>query len=72
GWAAKVDGKSVKIKQAQTGFMTVPISKGTHTVKLTFIPQGLKLGSLCFALALISFIYYDRYSKKHIRQGKLG
>ena len=68
GWSAKVDGKPVKIKQAQTGFMTVPVTQGTHLVKLSFIPQGLKLGSLCFVLALASFISYDRYSKKHIRQ----
>ena len=71
GWSAKVDGKPVKVKQAQTGFMTVPVTRGTHTVKLSFVPQGLKQGSLCFVLALITFISYDRYSKKHIRQDKL-
>ncbi|GAB2023761.1 YfhO family protein [Pseudolactococcus yaeyamensis] len=71
GWSATVDGKPIKIKQAQTGFMTVPITKGTHTVKLSFVPQGLKLGGLCFVLALISFISYDCYNKKHIRQEKV-
>ena len=68
GWSATVDGKPIKIKQAQTGFMTIPVTNGRHTVKLKFIPQGLKLGALCFILALISFIFYDRYNKKHISQ----
>ncbi|GAX46597.1 YfhO family protein [Pseudolactococcus reticulitermitis] len=68
GWSAKVDGKPVKIKQAQTGFMTIPMTKGTHTVKLKFTPQGFKLGSLCFVLALLTFICYNRYMKKHISQ----
>ena len=63
-----IDGKPIKIKQAQTGFMTIPVTNGRHTVKLKFIPQGLKLGALCFILTLISFIFYDRYNKKHISQ----
>lgn len=66
GWSAKVDGKTVKIKQAQTGFMTVPVSKGSHTVVLHFVPAGLKIGILCFISAIILFFSYDRYLKKEL------
>ena len=52
GWSAKVDGKVVPVKQAQTGFMTVPLSEGSHTVQLRFIPQGLKIGIVCFLSAI--------------------
>lgn len=60
GWTAKVDGTPVKIKQAQTGFMALPISPGKHTVILTFVPQGLKLGLICFIFGIISFIFYQK------------
>lgn len=64
GWSAQVDGQTVTINQAQTGFMTVPIDTGSHTVTLKFMPQGLKLGSLCFILGIVSFILYDWLNKK--------
>ena len=64
GWSAKVDGQAVKIKQAQTGFMTVPVSKGPHTIVLRFVPQGLKIGIICFVTAIVLFLSYDRYLKK--------
>ncbi len=70
GWSAKVDGQAVKIKQAQTGFMTVPVSKGPHTIVLSFIPQGLKIGIICFISAIVLFLSYDRYLKKRIRARK--
>ncbi|MDR1605706.1 MAG: YfhO family protein [Streptococcaceae bacterium] len=65
GWSAKVDGQPVAIKQAQTGFMTIPLKKGSHTVQLTFLPQGLKAGSLCLLIALLLFSSYDRYATRH-------
>lgn len=63
GWSAKVDNKSVNISQAQTGFMKIPITAGTHTVQLRFLPQGLKIGALCFVSAIVIFVSYDRYQK---------
>ncbi|GFH43240.1 ABC transporter permease [Lactococcus hodotermopsidis] len=64
GWTAKVDGKIVPIKQAQTGFMKVPLSSiGTHQIELNFIPQGFKIGILCFISAIFLFVIYNK--KKH-------
>ncbi|GFH40188.1 ABC transporter permease [Lactococcus insecticola] len=60
GWSAKVDGKSVTVKQAQTGFMRVPVSKGQHKVQLRFVPQGLKAGSICFVIAIVLFTIYNK------------
>ena len=72
GWSAKVDGKVVPVKQAQTGFMTVPLSEGSHTVQLRFVPQGLKIGVVCFLSAIGIFIVYDLWLTRHAKKDILA
>jgi uncharacterized membrane protein YfhO len=65
GWSATVDGQKVKITQAQTGFMTIPVKKGAHHIKMTFLPQGFKLGIACFIMGNLGFIYYNKKYTSH-------
>ncbi len=58
GWTAYVDGKKVTIKSWKNSFVTIPISKGKHTIQLTFLPYGFKTGVICFVLGISLFILY--------------
>jgi uncharacterized membrane protein YfhO len=55
GWTIKIDGKKVKPKLINIGFMGVIISSGTHKVELSFSPPFLLSGTL---VMLLSFIFY--------------
>ncbi|WEV60562.1 YfhO family protein [Streptococcaceae bacterium ESL0729] len=59
GWSAKIDGKQVAIKEAQTGFMKIKAPAGEHEVILKFVPQGFKLGLTAFIVGVSSFIMYE-------------
>ncbi|WP_242258734.1 YfhO family protein [Streptococcus thoraltensis] len=71
GWQAKVNGKKTTIRRAQKGFMSVNVPKGKGTIELTFIPQGLKEGSLLSLLGLGLFIFYSLLSK-FFKRGNLS
>ncbi|ESV54807.1 copper ABC transporter permease [Streptococcus agalactiae LMG 14747] len=59
GWEAKINNKKTKIRRVQKGFMAVDVPKGKGTVRLTFIPQGLKKGSLLSILGIGLFMIYS-------------
>ena len=59
GWSATVNGKPVKIRRAQKGFMVVDVPAGKGQVKLSFLPNGIKLASLLSLAGLILFISYS-------------
>ena len=69
GWTASVNGKKVPLKRAQNGFMKLDVGRGAGRVTLSFIPRGLKEGTVAFILGIVLFFFYDRvrfkWSKKH-------
>jgi uncharacterized membrane protein YfhO len=52
GWTVKVDGKKVEPVELYGCLMGIPMDEGTHTVKLSFFPQGLALGIVLFIIGL--------------------
>lgn len=46
GWTVKVDGKKAAIKDVAGGFIGIEMTPGTHTVEMSFFPNGLGLGIL--------------------------
>lgn len=66
GWTATVNGKTAKISRAQDGLMKVDIEAGEGTVVLTFIPQGFKIGLVCFFIGIFLFIIYEWLQKKQL------
>ncbi|GHP12891.1 membrane protein [Lentilactobacillus fungorum] len=66
GWHAKVDGKAVTPKKWENMFLYVPMTKGHHTVKLSFWPEGLTTGIILGLIgwALIGFEFYRTRRKK--------
>ncbi len=61
GWKAYIDGKQVKVSSFQDAFLTVNIPKGKHVLKLVFLPQGFKIGVICFFAGIITFMLYRFY-----------
>lgn len=58
GWTVKVDGQKVEPVELYGCLMGIPMSAGTHTVKLSFFPQGLALGIVLFIIALPIVIFF--------------
>ena len=65
GWTVKVDGKKVDTVVIADALIGIPLTPGTHTIKMTFFPKGLKLGIiLCIiGLAATVFFYIREYNK---------
>lgn len=45
GWRAKVNSKSVPIKEWQNALVSIPLEYGENQIKLTYIPAGLTTGA---------------------------
>jgi uncharacterized membrane protein YfhO len=67
GWTVKVDGQKVDTLKVLDSFIAIPVGgPGTHTVEMTFIPEGFPAGlTLCIiGIALCVLIYV--VDKKHL------
>ncbi|MDY4510611.1 YfhO family protein [Streptococcus hyovaginalis] len=64
GWTAHLNGKVVPIQKVQKGFMKVDVPKGEGEVILTFIPKGLRLGTILSLAGFLLFILYRQFIKR--------
>lgn len=67
GWTAYVDGKKAELKQADTMFMALELTKGRHDIKLIYFTPYLKIGivvSIAGILIMLAMIIISR--KKHM------
>jgi uncharacterized membrane protein YfhO len=62
GWTITIDGKKLKPKLINIGFMGVIISPGNHKVELSFRPPFLVSGTL---IMILSFIFYMLFILKN-------
>ncbi|MGX7420208.1 YfhO family protein [Carnobacterium gallinarum] len=65
-WKAEVDGKPVALKKVLGDFIGVPLDKGTHTISLTYYPEGFKIGtwvSYICVFWLIGLVSYNGWKK---------
>lgn len=70
GWTATINGKEIPISRAQNGFMKVDVPAGQGRVVLTFLPQGLKLGTAAFFLSTLIFISYEIMRRKYAQKAE--
>ncbi|MFC6170618.1 YfhO family protein [Loigolactobacillus jiayinensis] len=70
GWHATVDQKPVKFKRALDTFIAIPLSKGSHTVSLSYWPPYLTMGLIITGATLsVDGLYaYYRYRKRQARK----
>lgn len=45
GWHAQVDGTHVEIQSIGDAMIAVPVTKGMHTIRLTYCPKGFVVGA---------------------------
>ena len=56
GWNVKVDGKPADVSLLGDALIAVPLTEGTHEIKLTFLPYGFAAGIAVTMLGLGIFI----------------
>ncbi len=55
GWTAYVDGQETQLLRANTMYMALPLTAGTHTVELRYTTRGLKAGAMLSAAGILVF-----------------
>ncbi|MEM1485106.1 YfhO family protein [Oscillospiraceae bacterium PP1C4] len=58
GWTATVNGEPAQIEKVSIGFMAVRAPAGTNTIRFSYTPSGLYLGTLISAGALVLLLAY--------------
>ena len=53
GWTLKVDGKERSIQDLKDTFISVYLEEGEHTVTLTYMTPGLKLGAVISGFSIL-------------------
>lgn len=56
GWRVSVDGEFGKIYRANYSFRAIPITKGTHEVRLFYSPDSFKLGMWISTISFLSML----------------
>ena len=68
GWKAYVDGERTEIVPfGDDGFVMIPVTEGTHTIRLIYVPSGFLPGLALFAGAAVLFafcVWVDTRKKK--------
>ena len=64
GWKAEVDGAPVEIERANLGFMTIPISEGSHSISISYETPYLAIGSALSIVGLSVLMLYAVVRKR--------
>ena len=71
GWTATVDGKKTEITPVGGSLVAFPLSKGEHTISLTYYPKGFWAGfavsMLCAAAFAFICFYIYVYRKRNLK-----
>lgn len=65
GWRAWVDGQEAELSPANTMYMGLQISEGTHDIVLSYETPWLKAGCILSLLSLIVFIAMTIYNRRN-------
>lgn len=65
GWTVKVDGQKVETVTLAGALIGIPVSAGSHTIEMSFFPQGLGIGIvlLIIGIAVTVVFYLSDYNK---------
>ena len=64
-WKGYVDGSAVAIGKNADGFITLPVSSGTHKIVIKYLPLKVIFAFLGSLLVWLSLLGYLWYCKKH-------
>ncbi len=67
GWTVYVDGEEVEAVSFKDAMLAIPLTAGSHTIRLVYSPQGFTLGifiTICSIIVLILLIILRRLMSK--------
>ena len=56
GWTAYVDGEKVEVTPVANALVAFKLSKGHHTIRLSYLPKGFIKGSIISLMGLLLFV----------------
>ena len=68
GWSAYVDGEETEITPVGNAMLAFPVSEGEHSIRLEYMPKGLKPGVIVSLAAVLLLILLSVYEKLRKRQ----
>lgn len=68
GWKVFVDGKEAEISLFENCMISVPVTKGDHEIRMTYYPDGLKIG---IAVSVFSFLLFALLARKKAQKPEL-
>lgn len=71
GWTVKVDGEKVDTKKVGGALLAFDITKGKHTIEMSYLPSGYLIGTFASILGIImliaaAFLYRSRLKNMFI------
>ena len=68
GFSCTVDGQETPILKADYGLMAIPVSGGIHEIRVTYEPEGFKLGGIISIVGLLIMLGYVGCMLKKIKK----
>ena len=68
GFSCKVDGKDAEIVTADYGLMAIPVSAGVHEIRVTYTPEGFKVGAVMSLMGIAIAAVYILVTIKKINK----
>lgn len=74
GWSCKVNGEKQNIDIAMSSFMAVKLHKGENVIEMSYLPYGMKLGTLISVLTMlvVAAIYIIEKKKRFSQEASNG
>ncbi len=72
GWKVQVDGKDAEVVAVGNGACAVKLTKGVHTVKFSYVPDGFVIGMAAFIIAVLLFTAMCLLTSKAFREKKFA
>ena len=64
GFSATVNGKKTDIYRTMTGFMAIRLDEGHNDIAISFMPKGLKEGTILCLVGIVCLVLYIIFRKK--------
>ncbi len=64
GFSCTVDGTETPIIKADYGLMAIPVTRGTHEIRVTYTPEGRSVGTVLTIIGIIALFGYAVILKK--------
>lgn len=75
GWRLMIDGEETEYFNVSGGFIGFKVREGSHSIEMSFVPKGFKMGLVISFVSTITFIvlfvYFNKKNKKSAKLAKI-